>query len=567
MSFKLFNKYFNVVSHSKNKKLIFGSLLLAFLIVTMFCMEVYSAYKSEMMLARVQVSNLNQVLEGHIAGSFKKIDLMLLNLQDKFENSQEFEKPSKEQNDFLQQLKKRLPEILSIKIVDSNGKFLADDLGVISTKNISDRDYFQQMKRESIDQLIISKPVISKTANRWVVVLSRPILSKSGEFRGLILATIPIEYLQNMFSKLNVGSKGAISLIDTDQYLYARKPSADVYGKKMLINDELKDFLNSDKKNIEFRKKSKFDNVNRVIGARKLENYHFSVIVGLSVDEFLLDWKIRTCTNLFVIVFFLAISAHFLFNFLFSLEQLEEQRKQSIQAAKLSSLGEMASGIAHEINNPLTIISAYARSLKRSNNEGSNDQKINVSADKIILTVDRIARIIKGLRSFARDSFNDPVEPVSVQKIVDMSLELCLEKLKDHSIELRKNTFLDVEIDCNEIQIAQVLVNILNNSRDAIEGIENKWIEICVKDFESYILIEISDSGKRISNEVAEKIMQPFFTTKEIGKGVGLGLSISKGIIENHHGEFYLDRSVKQNTFVMKLPKSVAVKKQFKIAS
>jgi C4-dicarboxylate-specific signal transduction histidine kinase len=215
----------------------------------------------------------------------------------------------------------------------------------------------------------------------------------------------------------------------------------------------------------------------------------------------------------------------------------------------------MASGIAHEINNPLTIISSYARSLKRTNSEKENDPKINEAADKIVITVNRIAKIIKGLRSFARDSFNDAIVPTSIQKVIESTLELCHEKLKDNSIELKINTFIDFEVECREVQITQVLVNLLNNSRDAVDG-PDKWIKIEVIDSGIEAVLTISDSGKKISKEVADKIMQPFFTTKEIGKGLGLGLSISKGIVEGHNGKFYLDMDAAHTTFVIKLPKS-----------
>jgi C4-dicarboxylate-specific signal transduction histidine kinase len=96
---------------------------------------------------------------------------------------------------------------------------------------------------------------------------------------------------------------------------------------------------------------------------------------------------------------------------------------------------------------------------------------------------------------------------------------------------------------------------LLNNSLDALESSEVKWIEINVKDSNDKICIIVSDSGKKIEEKIANKIMEPFFTTKEVGKGAGLGLSISQGIIETHGGHFYLDQSALHTSFVIEIQK------------
>lgn len=556
--FLLKNKYLRIVVESKYKRMFIGSIMVGIFIISSFFFESYSSYKSEMKLAETQASNLSQVLESNIANSFKKIDLVLQELQDIFQNENDLSVHTKKFNELLLKHKKRLPEVLSFKAVDENGEFVADDLGVLSTKNLKDRDYYTKMKNDNIDQIIISKPVISKTTGLLVVVLSRPIMSITGKFRGLILATIPLTHYQKIFSNINVGEKGTITLMDLDGYFYARKPWVDKFsGKKVKLKERPLHFLRSSEISDHYQSEASTDGIERTYAARKMGNYPFAVFVGLSVDELLGPWKIRIITHTIFIIIVFFISGFFLINFLYSLEELEEQRKQTIQSAKLSSLGEMASGIAHEINNPLTIISSYARSLKRTNSENENDPKINEAADKIVITVNRIAKIIKGLQSFARDSFNDAIVPTSVKKIIESTLELCHEKLKDNSIELKINTFIDFEVDCREVQITQVLVNLLNNSRDAIEG-PSKWIKIEVIESAAEVILIISDSGKKISKEVADKIMQPFFTTKEIGKGLGLGLSISKGIIEGHNGKFYLDMNAVHTTFVIKLPKVIS---------
>lgn len=129
-----------------------------------------------------------------------------------------------------------------------------------------------------------------------------------------------------------------------------------------------------------------------------MNNYPLMMIIGFSTDELLVDWKFRTIIHCFLIAAVLGVFIHFHLKFLLSLEQIEEQRKQTIQSAKLSSLGEMASGIAHEINNPLTIIMATAQKMKKRREE--NEKAFQSQIDKIRTTTDRIAKIIKGLHFF-----------------------------------------------------------------------------------------------------------------------------------------------------------------------
>lgn len=526
-------------------------------VLAVFLFESYSSYKSEMKNAEVQSSNLSEVLEEQISTSFKKIDLILLELQDQFSKEQILTpKNSPTYNDLLLLHKKRVPEVLSFKAANQDGEFIGDDLGFLSKDNLRDREYFKYLKNSQKNELKISRPVMSKTAHMWVGVLSRPILSKEGKFRGLILATIPIDHYRKMFADLNVGARGVITFYGFDNFIYARLPwSEPHFGKVVKLAPQIDSLISGNNNFITYLYSSPIDKIERVLTARKVANYNFAVVVGLALKDFLYAWKLRTFIYIFLIIILFFGFAFFLLNFLNSLELVEEQRKQAMQSAKLSSLGEMASGIAHEINNPLTIISAIAMTQRRPKSENEADRKLNDSLDKIIMTVDRIAKIIKGLRSFARDSYNDPAVSTSVQHIIDSTLELCNERIKSNGINLQILPFQNQCIECREVQIVQVLMNLLNNSLDALEGANDKWIQIKVIDLVDKVSIGISDSGKKIPEDIAKKIMQPFFTTKAVGKGTGLGLSISKGIVEAHNGRFYIDNNAEHTTFVIELPK------------
>ncbi len=236
--------------------------------------------------------------------------------------------------------------------------------------------------------------------------------------------------------------------------------------------------------------------------------------------------------------------------------QLELTKAKSIASAKLASLGEMAGGVAHEINNPLAVISLNASQiLELIDDPEIQKDELKMFVEKILKTTSRIDRIVKGLKSFARGGDLDPFISTSVKAILENTLELCSEKLKKHSVELRLKNIDDVFIECRESQIGQVLLNLISNGVDAIEKQNERWIEVELKNLDGYVVIDVTDSGSGIPDEVAEKIMQPFFTTKEVGKGTGLGLSISKGIIESHKGRFKLDRKSQNTKFSILLPK------------
>lgn len=240
--------------------------------------------------------------------------------------------------------------------------------------------------------------------------------------------------------------------------------------------------------------------------------------------------------------------------------QKEKELLQSrlIDAAKMAALGEMSSGIAHEVNNPLTIIIGKAELLlrKRQNfleNADNFFQELNV----VKQTAQRIAVIVRGLKAFSRQADQDPVQDEFLLKIINETLDLCAQKFKLAQMEVKLNVQPDLKIQCRPVQISQVLMNLLNNSLDATAGQKMRWIEIQAVVVGYEVCIFFKDSGKGIAPEVVEKIFQPFFTTKEVGQGTGLGLSISKGIIESHGGSLSYFPIEGVTCFKMTLPQSL----------
>ena len=234
-------------------------------------------------------------------------------------------------------------------------------------------------------------------------------------------------------------------------------------------------------------------------------------------------------------------------------KERDEERIRSYNASKLASLGEMASTIAHEINNPLTVISGYSTMIKNSLNK---EEKIELAkkANKIHENSMRIAKIIKGLKTISRDGENDPPQKIKISELVEDISSISYFRLSEHKTELSFEYQSDLEATINVTQLGQVIVNLINNSIDAIENLDEKWIRIKFEKNEDELTIKVTDSGKGIPAELVDKLMTPFFTTKELGKGTGLGLSLCKKIINQHGGTFFYNQKTPNTQFVLNIP-------------
>jgi len=236
--------------------------------------------------------------------------------------------------------------------------------------------------------------------------------------------------------------------------------------------------------------------------------------------------------------------------------ELDQERAKNIHDSKLKALGVLAGGVAHEINNPLTIISLQAYVLKGLLNKNNiKDEKFYYACEQISSTVTRISDIIKSLKNISRDSSLDQIELVVIDKLIEEVINLAKINFNLSDIDIKHNTSLTDGrvIYCRPGQIQQVILNLINNAIDEVVGKENSWVKIDVREVNEQLEIVIADSGEGVSPENKEKIFDPFFTTKDIGKGTGLGLSISKNIVQQHGGDLVVGDGP-ESCFILTLP-------------
>ncbi len=269
-----------------------------------------------------------------------------------------------------------------------------------------------------------------------------------------------------------------------------------------------------------------------------------------------------------------------------TLKKLQEAQIQIIQSEKMASLGVLTAGIAHEINNPVNFISAGVNSIQKDikdidivmkeynklKPDTENYIEVITQIEKlkkeysfddayegltqtlldIKIGADRTIDIVKGLRNFSRSDKGEWILS-DIHKVIDATLLLLRNKSKDN-IEFIKNYDEKlIKIECLSGKLNQAILNIINNAIDAIK--DSGKIFISTEMINNFLVLKIKDTGEGIPDKVKEHIFEPFFTTKDVGKGIGIGLSITYGIIKEHNGEIEFKSEIGIGTeFIIKLP-------------
>ena len=360
-------------------------------------------------------------------------------------------------------------------------------------------------------------------------------------FMEVVLNNVPSlifvkDYKNNM--KFSLFSKAGESLLGLKQEHFIGKNDYDLLPK-----DKADEFMSSDIRAFKTKSTVKIneEELDTPNGKRLLQTYKVPtfdqngephLLIGIS-NDITEDVKIRRA--------------------------LEFERAKSIRSAKLASLGEMAAGIAHEINNPLAVIAGSISLLAKFSDQ---PEKLAAKVEAIRKSCNRIAHIVNGLKKFSRSGDKPELKVIELSKLVQDAFILIEAKSNQHATPVEIDCKGNAQILCDEVEIEQVLINLVNNAIDAVKDQPKKWVKVSLFDDAESVVLRVTDSGPGIPDSVRDKLFEPFFTTKSVGEGTGLGLSITKGILDEHKATIAVVTDSPNTCFEIKFARAVAVQQE-----
>ena len=235
-----------------------------------------------------------------------------------------------------------------------------------------------------------------------------------------------------------------------------------------------------------------------------------------------------------------------------------EQQSKLVASSKLSALGELSAALTHEINNPLAVILGRTEMIQMAfKKENPSLETIRSMVDSIEITGHRIEKIMRTVRSLAHGGDAEPLQVVTLGSLIESAIDIVGARITNHDIRL----VVDVsdsqqKMACRPTEIFQILVNLMGNAHDAAFGKPSAWVRIEAKPDRGGFLICVMDSGPGIPEEIRLKLFRPFFTTKQVGVGTGLGLTISQSLAHRNAAELWFDEKSSETKFCLWLPAS-----------
>lgn len=239
-------------------------------------------------------------------------------------------------------------------------------------------------------------------------------------------------------------------------------------------------------------------------------------------------------------------------------EELRQAQAELVQAAKLAALGQMSASLSHEFNQPLSAIRSFSDNALTFL-ERERPDKARATLERIIKVVDRLAELSRLLKTFARKP-GSKTQPVSLKIIVDETMMLVRAKVRKMGAEVITSDIPDdLWVAAGHIRLEQVIVNLVSNGLDAMAGHKHPRMVISTRDEGEMVALLVDDAGPGVPEDMRPRIFDPFYTTKEVGEGLGLGLSIAYNIIRDFNGSIEVqDSALGGARFSVRLPKAVA---------
>ncbi len=567
--------------------------------------------------AALTVNALAGALEQTLSGMVERVDLMLLNTVAQVEEQGGNKRAQEKLNAIIAREYSHQPELVSLFLFDADGvPRSAAGANAASRFSIADRDYFLQARSDAMPRLIVSKPLISRAGQQPVLVFVRRVTNADGSFGGLVAAVIEISHLQEIFRGLGLGTSDVATLIDLDRKIIARLPEPDGVGSavgKQIVSPELVNALGHNNESGTYNVQNNFDHVHRVMSYRKLRMFPGYVFVGQATQGYVSEWRAQVIVVGALLAIIFSVSGFFAWslnanwkrqvhnkrlmeqlnaelevrvqertdelehanaNLLQTISQLEQTQHSLVQSEKLSALGSMVAGVAHELNTPLgnarIVLSTHeeqlvqvkadlaAGKLSRSKFEAFFDQSVQM-VQLALRAIDTSVNLVGSFKQVARDQASEARRVFDLAQTIEDLLASLRPRFKRQPWEILVDVPPGIELDSFPGALGQVLLNLVMNS--VIHGFDNREhgrITITAKNAakRDAVILGVADDGVGIAPDHVGRVFDPFFTTK-LGKGgSGIGLNISYRIVTKVlGGTIRVDSTPGQGTlFEMVLP-------------
>lgn len=516
--------------------------------------QIYKSHQETLAGAKIAIDNYISLNELGIRAAIQSIDVLLKQIVfDSSKNHLGFKnilsRDLVAKSEFLNQMLS-----IDFHIFNSSGELITSS-EKITPFNIGDSDFFRILRDIPKDEFLISAPMMSRSKKGvWIINFSRRILSKTGQFLGIATAVMDVKLFEVFSNQIQLGPNTLFAVVtgSSPHFAYRSSKNDDFIGKPFSYRNALEPVVSGKEFKGVYETVSINDGVKRIVGISHVQKTNMMIIIGKDYDEIMLAWRRQSLIYLAFTALAILIALVSTWLHIKQTQARIDQQMKLVGTAKLASLGEMSAGIAHEINNPLAIIEGLAKQLSKFVN---NPEKLALKTLQIQKATERIARIVKGLEKFSRSSERRNFSNHSLSKIVTEVLILTNAKAQRHSTAVTLDHNAEALISCDEVEIEQVMINMINNSIDAIKDQKNKWVKISIVEDDQMVLLKIIDSGPGIQEELKFKLFEPFFTTKPVGLGTGLGLSITKGILDEHKASISINSDSPNTCFEICFPK------------
>lgn len=473
-----------------------------------------------------------------------------------------------------------------VGIINEKGIYEFSNLKNHKQVDLSDREHFKIHQSGFPYPLYVSKPVLGRASGKWSIQLTRRIDYPDGSFKGVAVASFNPNYFLDYHRQIDLGSDSLVTLMGLDGYARTLKIGGTVRSDDSIQKIDLPQEIQQSNSGW-FVTDALFDHVKRLYVYERLNEQPLFVMVGMLETEVFAEYKriqnsylLAAVLLSILIALFVSVAMYFIrrvetsnaelfksYQALDKAKQLEQEMNSRLtQSEKMAALGQLAAGVAHEINNPMAFVSSnlntmrkYAgaiekllTALQKQQTGEMSDTELQAYKSKLnldfVLTdlktifdetedgVFRVKHIVNDLKNFSRGDTEQPWALTDLKQGIQSTLNIV-----KHEVKNRAEIFWDwqdlPDVECIPSQINQVFMNLIVNAAQAIPSGQRGIITLRSGFDDQAVWIEVCDNGSGISPDKLNRIFDPFYTTKEFGVGTGLGLSVSLGIVQRHRGE------------------------------